>query len=179
MVALTAGTTAYARTLGPASQTRPGAGHLDGPCTVTASIDATGAPIDPAGSDKLTVPIKGSATYSASIAGPTGERAVGGHVEVALPAGLPAITIKSWSDDKAKAVSDSGKVSWDLPSWLPRGIGMRASGVHSDQPQGCSGFMDLTLEGSITDSPAGPASLGFTLLFALGALWSAIPKGQK
>ena len=176
LLALGAGTVAYAAPSGPGPHGSSGSMELSGPCTATATIDQTGTVIDPKASNDLKAPIKGSASYSASISGVTAPRAEGGEVHVALPPGLPSVTIKSWADDKAKATSDSGDVSWDLPSALPRGITVKASGVQNDQGASCSGWMNVKLDGSITDSPAGPASLALTVVFLVGAAWAAIPK---
>jgi hypothetical protein len=153
------------------------AARLTGPCQVTATIVGTGTTIDPSSSGGVyTVPLSGSATYSGSIAVPAEERAAGGSVWVVTPPGIPSFTLKSWDDPEAETVADSGEVSWDLPGALPRGIKFTVEGVHNDTAT-CTGAITVKVEGGITDSPVGLASVALTLVTALGLGFAAIPRG--
>ncbi|MDA0269523.1 MAG: hypothetical protein O2798_02450 [Chloroflexi bacterium] len=151
--------------------------RLTGPCQVTATINGTGTTIDPSSSGGVyTVPLSGSANYSGSIAVPAEERFAGGSVWVVTPPGIPSFTIKSWEDPVAETVGDTGEVSWDLPGALPRGIIFTVEGVHNDTAT-CTGAITVKVEGGITDSPVGLASVALTLVTAAVLGFAAIPRG--
>ncbi len=177
-LALTAAGAAYALPQGAERSYGAGPAALTGPCTATATINETGVGINPSASDEFTAPIKGSATYQGSVSVPAEERPIAGEVSVTMPPGFPGIKIKQWQDDTATNVSDSGTVTWDLPAALPRGITVTAQGYHIDGSARCDGWMRVKLEGGITDSPAGVASLALTIIFAAGIGFSAVPRGR-
>lgn len=150
---------------------------FNGPCTVSATILETGAVIDPRESGGVySAPLQGSASYEGSIAVAAEERPNNGQVTVATPPGVPAFTLKRWSDDDGVTVSDSGTVTWDIPSFVPRGIIVTVSGYHIDVGARCDGSIQVKLEGGFFDSPVGPASLVLTVLFGLGMLFAAVPR---
>lgn len=149
--------------------------QLDGPCqgkaTISGANGGTYESIDPkAKTGVYTVPIAGSADYTGSIAvsPPPAGRPISGSVQVALPMGS-TLTLKTWSDDDATKTSDSGTISWDLPAATPRGIEMTVSGSHADL-QSCSGSVTVKLQGGLTDSATGVASLALTGIAGLGLL---------
>jgi hypothetical protein len=151
--------------------------RLTGPCQVSATIAGTGTTIDPSQSGGVyTVPLSGSASYAGSIAVPAEERPAGGRVWVVTPPGIPSFTLKSWDDPEALTVSDSGEVTWDLPGALPRGIKFTVEGVHNDSAT-CTGAITVKVEGGITDSPVGLASVALTLITAAVLGFAAIPRG--
>ena len=153
------------------------AADFSGPCTVSAVILETGAAIDPVASGGVySAPLQGSASYEGSIAAAAEERPNDGQVTVATPPGLPSFTLKSWSDDDGVTVSDSGTVTWDIPSFVPRGVIVTVSGYHNDVGARCEGSIQVKLEGGFFDSPVGPASLVLTVLFGLGMLFAAVPR---
>lgn len=152
---------------------------FSGPCTVSAIILETGAAIDPTASGGVyTAPLQGSASYEGSIAVAAEERPNNGQVSVATPPGVPSFTLKSWSDDDGVTVSDSGTVTWDIPSFVPRGVIVTVSGYHIDVGARCDGSIQVKLEGGFFDSPAGPASLVLTILFGFGMLFAAVPRSR-
>ncbi len=153
------------------------AADFNGPCTVSATILETGAAIDPSASGGVyTAPLQGSASYEGSIAVAAEERPINGQVSVATPPGVPSFTLKSWEDDDADSVSDSGTVTWDIPSFVPRGVIVTVSGYHNDTGARCDGSIQVKIEGGFFDSPVGPASLVLTALFGLGLLFAAVPR---
>jgi hypothetical protein len=74
-------------------------------------------------------------------------------------------------------VSDSGSVTWDIPTIVPGGVTVTVSGEHNDTGATCSGSIQVKLDGGITDSVAGLASIALTVLTGAGLLGAAIPKG--
>jgi len=69
-------------------------------------------------------------------------------------------------------------VSWDIPSIVPGGLAVTVSGVHHDAGGvTCTGSITVKLDGGITDSVAGLASIALTVLTGAGLLGAAIPKG--
>lgn len=153
------------------------AADFNGPCTVSATILGTGVAIDPSASGGVyTAPLQGSASYEGSIAVAAEERPINGQVSVATPPGVPPFTLKSWEDDDADSVSDSGTVTWDIPSFVPRGVIVTVSGYHNDVGARCDGSIQVKIEGGFFDSPVGAASLALTVLAGLGMLFAAIPR---
>ena len=150
---------------------------FNGPCTLSATISETGAAIDPVASGGVyTAPLTGSASYDGSINVAAEERAINGSVWVQTPPGIPSFTLKSWQDDDADSVSDSGTVTWNIPSFVPRGVIVTVAGFHNDVGAGCSGSIQVKLEGGFFDSPLGAVSLALTALFGAGTLFAAIPR---
>lgn len=154
---------------------------LDGPCQAQASISGkdggTYESINPATKTGVyTVPIAGAANYSGSIAvtPPEEGRPISGWVSVALPLGS-SLSLKTWQDEDATNTSDAGVITWDLPDAMPRGVEMTVSGAHSDLAN-CSGSLSVKLDGGITDSAAGMASLVLTAATLLGLMFAAFPK---
>ena len=152
------------------------ASDLTGPCTVQATIPGVGT-VDPSASGGVyTVPHSGSASYDATIAVSGEDRTINGAVEVVTPPLIPSFDLRDpWSDDSADENADSDTVTWDIPSWVPGGITMTVSGFHNDEGASCSGSIKVKLEGGITDSPLGIASLVLTVLAGLGLLGAAVP----
>jgi hypothetical protein len=123
------------------------------------------------------VPKSGTASYTGSVPAQGEDRPNHGKVEVALPLGLPAITIKSWSDEDSDRTSDAGTVSWDIPDIVPGNIEMEVSGFHQDVGVRCEGRVVVKLDGGGIGSPLGIVSVLGTLGALAGLVWSAIPKG--
>lgn len=147
---------------------------LTGGCTASATYDL--GTFDPAESGGVyTVPKSGSATYTASVPVTGENRATSGKVEIALPLGLPSITVKSWNDDDTDRNSDSGSVSWDIPSIVPGNVELNVSGYHQDEGARCEGRIKVKLDGSGIGSPVGLASVVLTLVSLAGVVWSAVP----
>ena len=146
---------------------------------MTASL-SNGAVVDPVASGGVyTVPHKGSADYTGSIAQPTVPRAHSGSVKVSTPPLIPSINLKDpWSEDDAETVSDSGNVTWDIPSWVPGGVEIVVSGSHSDGGLVCKGSIKVKLDGNITSGAVGWVAIAGTVLTALGLAWSWIPRPQ-
>ena len=160
---------------------RPVHAELNGPCEAEATISAPEGGeyenLHPTAKTGIyTVPIAGSAAYAGSISvnPPPEGRTVSGRVGIVLPMGN-AFTLKSWSDPDATKTADSGTVSWDLPAATPRGIEMTVSGTHTDM-ESCSGAITVRLEGGLTDSATGLASLAVTAVAGLGVLMASTGK---
>ena len=152
---------------------------LTGGCAAQGNISGYGT-VDPAASGGVyTVPKSGSASYTGSVPVEGEDRATNGKVEVALPLGLPAINIKSWSDDDADTSSDSGTVSWDIPDIVPGNVEMEVSGFHQDEGVRCEGRVIVKLDGGGIGSLLGIVSILGTVASFAGLVWSAVPKGGE
>ena len=150
---------------------------FSGPCEVSATLDSGGAVNPKTSGGVYTVNHKGSASYMGSIAQPTVPRAHSGSVKVSTPPFIPSINLKSpWGEDDAVTTSDSGTVSWDIPSWVPGGIEVTVSGSHSDGTLVCKGSVVVKLDGSITSGALGIGSIILTALAGLAMLWTWVPK---
>lgn len=148
-----------------------------GGCTASASIAGYGS-VDPAASGGVyTVPKSGSASYTGSVPVEGEDRTTSGKVEVGLPLGLPSIEIKSWGGDNTDGNSDSGEVSWDIPSWVPGNVEMTVSGYHQDEGVRCDGRIKVKLDGSGLGSALGLGAVGLTIVSLAGLVWSMIPRG--
>lgn len=148
---------------------------FSGGCTANANIPGYGA-VDPAASGGVyTVPKSGSASYTGSVPAQGEDRETSGKVGVELPLGLPSITIKSWGGDDTDATSDSGTVTWDIPSIVPGNIEMTVSGFHQDVGVRCEGTVVVKLDGGGLGSPLGLGALAGTVLALAGLVWAATP----
>ncbi len=150
---------------------------LTGGCTASATYEL--GTFDPAESGGVyTVPKSGSASYTASVPVTGDDRTTSGKVEVALPLGLPSITVKSWKSDNTDGSSDSGSVSWDIPSIVPGNVELNVSGYHQDEGARCEGRIKVKLEGSGIGSPVGLASVVLTLASLGGVIWAGMPRKE-
>ena len=149
-----------------------------GGCTASASIAGYGT-IDPAASGGVyTVPKSGSASYTGSVPVEGQDRTTSGKVEVGLPLGLPSITIKSWGGDNTDGNSDTGDVTWDIPSWVPGNVEMTVSGYHQDEGGvRCEGRIKVKLDGGGLGSAIGLVAVGLTVVSLAGLAWSMFPRG--
>lgn len=91
-----------------------------------------------------------------------------------LPLGS-SLSLKAWEDEDSTNTQDVGVITWDLPDATPRGIEMTVSGAHTDLAN-CSGSISGKLDGGLTDSKAGMASLALTVITLAGLAWPAFPK---
>jgi hypothetical protein len=149
-----------------------------GGCTASADIAGYGT-IDPAASGGVyTVPKSGSASYTGTVPVEGDDRTTSGKVEVALPLGLPSISIKSWGGDNTDGNSDSGTVTWDIPSLVPGNVEMTVSGFHQDEGVRCEGRIKIKLDGSGIGSALGLGAIGLTIVSLAGLAWAMIPRGQ-
>ncbi|MGE0600277.1 MAG: hypothetical protein AB7J35_14095 [Dehalococcoidia bacterium] len=146
-----------------------------GGCTASATYER--GTFDPAVSGGVyAIPKSGTANYSGSVPVEGKDRTTSGKVQIALPLGLPSITVKSWSSDNTDLNSDSGSVTWDIPSIVPGNIEMTVSGYHQDQGVRCEGRIKVKLEGGGLSSGLGLGSVGLTIVSLAGLAWSAVPK---
>ena len=146
-----------------------------GGCTASATYER--GTFDPAVSGGVyTIPKSGTAKYSGSVPVDGKDRTTSGKVQIALPLGLPSITVKSWSSDNTDDNSDSGSVTWDIPSLVPGNIEMNVSGYHQDEGVRCEGRIKVKLEGGGLTSALGLGSLGLTAVTFAGLVWAAAPK---
>lgn len=155
-----------------------------GPCTASAGLSngVTVNPYDPSLEGIVyDIPISGTADYEGSVSGASPPRPISGKVAVSGPPGFGSITIDDrwvWSDEDATGTSDSGQVSWDLPSSLPRGVELEVSGEHSERGVvTCQGTILIALEGGFFDSPMGYVAVGGTLFSLAGLLAAMVARG--
>lgn len=147
-----------------------------GGCAASANIAGYGT-VDPAVSGGVyTVPKSGSATYTGSVPVQGQDRTTSGKVQVELPLGLPAISIKSWGGDNTDGNSDSGTVTWDIPSWLPGNVELTVSGFHQDEGVRCEGRIKVKLDGGGFAGPIGIAAVALTIVSLAGLAWAMIPR---
>lgn len=155
--------------------------NATGGCTANAVID-DGTVIDPyVSSGVYEVPISGSATYEGSVPEVETPRPINGKVEILTPPGIPNISIDdkwTWDDPEATRLDDSGEVSWDLPSVLPRGVQITVEGFHAENGTVvCEGSVTIEFEGGPFDSPLTPISLVGTALAGAGVFVASLAKG--
>lgn len=155
--------------------------NATGECTATATID-NGTVIDPyMSSGVYEVPISGSATYEGSVPTVDTPRPISGKVEILTPPGIPNISIDddwTWDKPDATGLGESGDVSWDLPSVLPRGVEITVEGSHSESGTVvCDGSVTIEFEGGPFDSPLTPVSLVGTALAGAGVFVAGLAKG--
>jgi len=175
---LAAGTFAAASAQGATGSDGTIAPKFTGGCTARATYNL--GTFDPAVSGGVyTVPKSGSASYNATVPVEGEDRVTSGKVEVALPLGLPAITVKSWGGDNTDGNSDAGSVSWDIPDLVPGNVELNVSGYHQDEGVRCEGRIKVKLEGSGIGSVPGIVAIGLTLVSFAGAVWSAVPSGKE
>lgn len=149
-----------------------------GGCTASASIPGYGG-IDPAASGGVyTVPKSGVASYIGSVPVEGEDRTTSGKVEIALPLGLPSVSVKSWGSDNTDGNSDVGSVSWDIPSIVPGNVTMTVSGFHSDSGVLCQGRIKIKLDGSGLASTIGLIAVGLTVVSVIGLAWTFLPTGE-
>lgn len=124
-----------------------------------------------------TVPHSGSASYNGSVTPAQEERVTNGKVWVSTPPGIPSINLRDpWGEDDAVTTTDTGTVTWDIPSWVPGGIKLTVAGFHSESGGVlCRGSIQVKLDGGITDSPLGIGSLIMTALSLVGLVWAGWP----
>lgn len=147
-----------------------------GGCTARAEIAGHGA-VDPAASGGIyTVPKSGTASYTGSVPVEGEDRTTSGEVQIKLPLGIPAITIKSWGGDNTDGNSDSGTVSWDIPAIVPGNVEMTVSGFHQDEGARCEGRIKVKLDGAGLGSATGLGVVAATLVTFAGLIWTSIPK---
>lgn len=169
-------------TVGP----RPAAAQADDPPNATGdcSADATlsnGVTVDPyASSGVYEIPLSGSASYTGQVGDGSerSERSFSGQVVVLTPPGFPDIELTdawTWSGT-GTGQSDSGTVTWDLPSVLPRGVPFTVEGFHQDEGTRCEGSVNVKVEGGLFDSPLAPISLGGTALALAGVGFAMVPR---
>lgn len=167
------------------AQAPPGGGPPNatgaGTCTASATIDG-GPTIDPyVSSGPWVIPLSGTATYQGTVVASTTPRPIKGEVVIVTPPGIPDISVSddwTWDDPEATGTDAGGSVSWDLPSFLPRGVPIRVEGYHQESGTTvCEGWIEIELEGGLWDSPLAPVSLGGAALAAVGLGFAARAKG--
>jgi len=152
--------------------------EFTGGCTAEGTITGYGT-IDPAVSGGVyTVPKSGSAAYTGSVPVEGEDRSTNGRVEIALPLGLPGITLRSWETDDTDASSHSGTVTWDIPDIVPGNIQMKVDGFHQDEGVRCEGRVVVELDGNGLLSTVGILSLLGTVAALGGLIWASIPKRE-
>jgi hypothetical protein len=159
----------------------PAAATVTGGCQGAGTLDGTryeAAALDPA--KPITIPEQADVSYEGSVPLPASdtERAYSGQIDLALPLG-GGVTVASWSGS-TKGVADSGVHHYSIPSIVPRGVTVQASGVHNHDGLSapCTGSFAVTLAGGPLDSPVPTAAaVGGTLVSAAALASAARPKG--
>lgn len=155
----------------------PAGAELTGPCTGRGTFASDGRVVDAATADKVVVPPEDTVAYVGTISGASGERSHSGHIDLELPPPLPAIEIESWGTDSTTETSDAGNQTYDLPSFVPRGVELELTGEHVDTAGTCTGSVRVEIDGGPLDSPAAPiAAVAGTLGAAAGLAVAARPK---
>lgn len=132
----------------------PASAKLTGPCSGTGTFEKLGATIDPATTDKATLPASDSVAYQGSIRAADPEnRRHSGYIELKLPPPLPKVQVTDWGTESTDAISDSGTYDYDLPFIVPRGVTLNLEGEHVDTAGTCAGSMEIEIEGGPFDAP--------------------------
>lgn len=156
--------------------------NAKGECTARAEI-SNGVTVDPyVSGGTYTIPLEGSATYTATTPYSGPERRIQGSVKIKTPPGIPDISFDDkwdWDTDSTET-SDSDTVDWEFPSSLPRGVEMTVEGEHVDGGGiRCSGSIKIEFEGGFFDSPIGWVAVGGTVVSGTGVALSAVSKSTK
>jgi hypothetical protein len=172
LVLLAAGTAAAEATDPP---------NATGGCSAFAIVEG-GERIDPYESSGVyEIPLAGTAEYEGQVGDGEDrpERAFDGEVVIKTPPLLPDVELTDeWTwDGPGTGAFAKGDVTWDLPAGLPRGVPFKVEGYHQDDPERCEGYVRVTIEGGLFDSPVAPAALGGTALSLLGIGVAGIKRG--
>jgi hypothetical protein len=160
----------------------PASATVTGGCQGSGTIGAAhydGAALDP--DDPISIPEEADVAYDGSVPLPAGtDRAYSGKIDLQLPLG-GSVTVADWSGT-SQEVGDSGSHHYSVPSIVPRGVTIRADGVHEHAGLAapCTGAFSVKLEGGPLDSPVPTAAaLGGTLIAGAALVSAAFPKGAK
>lgn len=145
----------------------PAGASLEGPCKASARFTDGGFTVDPKTTDEVTIPRADDVEWTGSVA-VTEKRHVDGSVTVKFPPPIGDVTVGDWESEGEKAAS-SGTYHYDLPEVLA-GFDIPVSGVHHDKGFTCTGSLVVRIDGGGISNPATLASLGFTVVSALGVL---------
>ncbi|HEX9258670.1 MAG TPA: hypothetical protein VF855_03975 [Acidimicrobiales bacterium] len=156
----------------------PASAKINGPCTGSATITGDGGEtvkLDPATSEgPYVVPASGSADYEGTITGvPAGKQAYFGQVVLQMPPPFSDIVIKDWSGE-TELVTKKGTETYDLPSFVPKGVEMPLSAAHAQGGVACSTNVVVKIDGSALN-PYTIATGALAAITAAGFLGSAVP----
>lgn len=148
---------------------RPAGAVVTGPCQGQARFETgtkAGGPFTATADSTKTIviPVRDRVDWQGSVSGVSGQRAINGFVEVALPWPWGSVTVEKWGNDGrlASAVENRGIENYELPNLVPRGVELLVKGEHHDQGVSCSGSVTVMVEGSRFASPLTIASLALT-----------------
>lgn len=147
---------------------------ISGPCTGEGTFKAGGFTKTAAEAGVVEIPRKDEVAWRGAIAVPATNSAYSGRIELETPAGLPAISIDSWSGT-TDSVSNSGTKSYDIPSWVPANVEFKVKGSHTQGGVTCAGYVKLRIEGSAA-GPFSIASLVGTALTGAGLVFAGRPR---
>lgn len=142
-----------------------GAEVIQGGCTGSAVFsDGTTVTESTPLSQVVIVPEEDSVVYQGSInlPPPDSEEPFSGGVDVRLP--RFNWTVVPWSGETLE-VSDSGSYTYDVPGFVPRGVQLEVSAVHSQRGQTCAVAVTMKLDGD----PGAAALIGATGAVVFGA----------
>ncbi|HEY3239210.1 MAG TPA: hypothetical protein VGL92_06595, partial [Acidimicrobiia bacterium] len=130
----------------------------------------------------VTIPEEADVAYEGSVplAPGTTDRAYSGKVDLQLPLG-GSVTVADWGG-ASKKVASTGVHHYSVPAVVPRGITVKADGVHNHEGLSapCTGAFAIHLEGGPLDSPVPTAAaVGGTVLSGAALASAAIAKGGK
>lgn len=147
---------------------------VTGPCSGQGTFKDAGFTKTAAETAVVEIPRKDEVAWQGAIAVPPTNSAYSGMIELETPAGLPAISIDSWSGT-TDSVSNSGIKKYDIPSWVPANVEFKVTGSHTQGGVSCAGFVKLKIKGS----SVGPFSIGSligTALTGAGLVFAGRPR---
>ncbi|MEY2402556.1 MAG: hypothetical protein QOD38_107 [Acidimicrobiaceae bacterium] len=147
---------------------------VNGPCTGEGTFKDGGFTKTASETGVVEIPRKDDVAWQGAIAIPPTESAYSGKIELETPAGMPAISIDSWSGS-SDSIANAGVKHYDIPSWVPANVEFKVKGTHTQGGITCSGFVKLKIKGSAV-GPFSIASLVGTGLTGLGLLLAGRPK---
>lgn len=122
--------------------------ELSGACSASATFRGSGATIDVAGDQLITVPRDLALDWRAGSESPPG--AYRGEIWIEAPSlfGPGRIALDEWAGD-SRTTSNAGDTEIDIPDLVPGGVEFAVAAEHVDQNGVCAGRVRLQVEGSI------------------------------
>ncbi len=156
----------------------PAQAELDGGCSASGEWQDSGVFVDAQaiGDEVVTIPRKDSVAWEGSVTGPPGEHH--GSIWLELPPPFGSVEIDSWGGDGV-TTSNSGVDEYDLPKFVPAGVEFRVAGEHVDDNGTCTGYVNVKIEGGLTDSPIFYGAAALTIVFGAVLGFSLVPVFQS
>jgi hypothetical protein len=150
----------------------PAGASLTGACAASGRLESDGVTYRAKSlPDVVTIQASDAVSWQGRVPGGGAEgkgpkRAINGEVVVDFPFG--SVTVGDWNNPASETYANSGRKSWDLPSWLA-GVEIPVHGSHHERSIDCVGNGVVKIDGT---SPALFVSIGLGLLSLVGIVFA-------